>query len=198
MNDLATDLVERVIPEVPVRQWVCSLPFRLRYLCGYDRELCAYVLGAFVGELRRSLAWRAKRTLSLASVADGLTATITFVQRFDSGLRLNVHFHVLALDGVYVRDAASGARSAAARATLPLSMSAADRSAAPRALRRRPRSLHDEQALARRHALPRVRARRSARSFVCHGAAPALVFNPVSRLALGSRVSALRSDSVTP
>jgi hypothetical protein len=26
------------------------------------------------------------------------------VQRFDSGLRLNVHFHVLALDGVYVRD----------------------------------------------------------------------------------------------
>ena len=31
------------------------------------------------------------------------------VQRFDSGLRLNVHFHVLALDGVYVRDAESGA-----------------------------------------------------------------------------------------
>jgi hypothetical protein len=54
MNDLACHLVERVIPEVPVRQWVCSLPFRLRYLCGYDRKLCADVLGAFVGELRRS------------------------------------------------------------------------------------------------------------------------------------------------
>jgi len=90
MNDLATHLVERVIPEVPVPQWVCSLPFRLRYLCGYDRELCADVLGAFVGELRRSLAWRAKRTLSLKSVADGQTATITFVQRFDSGLRAPV------------------------------------------------------------------------------------------------------------
>jgi hypothetical protein len=108
MNDLAVHLVERVIPEVPVRQWVCSLPFRLRYLCGYDRELCAGVLGAFVGELRRSLAWRAKRALSLASVDEAETGTITFVQRFDSGLRLNVHYHVLALDGVYVRDA-SGA-----------------------------------------------------------------------------------------
>jgi hypothetical protein len=105
MNDLAVHLLERVIPEVPVRQWVCSLPFRLRYLCGYGRKLCADVLGAFVGELRRSLAWRAKHALSLASVDQAETGTITFVQRFDSGLRLNVHFHVLALDGVYVRDA---------------------------------------------------------------------------------------------
>jgi hypothetical protein len=109
MNDLASHLVERVIPEVPVRQWVCSLPFRLRYLCGYDRNLCAGVLGAFVGELCRSVVWRAKHALSLASVADAETGTITFMQRFDSGLRLNVHLHVLALDGVYVRDAASGA-----------------------------------------------------------------------------------------
>jgi hypothetical protein len=103
-------LVERVIPEVPVRHWVCSLPFRLRYWCGYDRKMCAGVLGAFVSELRRSLSWRAKRALSLASVAHAETATITFVQRFDSGLRLNVHFHVLALDGVYVRDASAAAR----------------------------------------------------------------------------------------
>ncbi|MFT5358267.1 MAG: hypothetical protein ACI9KE_005505 [Polyangiales bacterium] len=29
---------------------------------------------------------------------------LTFVQRDDSALRLNVHFHTLALDGVYVRD----------------------------------------------------------------------------------------------
>jgi hypothetical protein len=30
------------------------------------------------------------------------------VQRTDSALRLNVHFHVLALDGVYVRDTSTG------------------------------------------------------------------------------------------
>jgi hypothetical protein len=28
---------------------------------------------------------------------------VTFIQRFDSALRLNVHFHTLGLDGVYVR-----------------------------------------------------------------------------------------------
>jgi hypothetical protein len=29
---------------------------------------------------------------------------VSVIQRGDSGLRLNVHFHVLALDGVYVRE----------------------------------------------------------------------------------------------
>ncbi len=41
-----------VFPEVPIRQWVCSLPWRLRYALGYDRRLCADVLGAFTGALR--------------------------------------------------------------------------------------------------------------------------------------------------
>jgi hypothetical protein len=40
-----------VLPEVPLRRWVCSLPFQLRHLLGYDRELCAAVLDAFVKEL---------------------------------------------------------------------------------------------------------------------------------------------------
>lgn len=31
MADTAAHLVDRVFPEVPVRQWVLSLPFHLRY-----------------------------------------------------------------------------------------------------------------------------------------------------------------------
>lgn len=31
------------------------------------------------------------------------TGTVTVIQRFDSALRLNVHFHTLELDGVYVK-----------------------------------------------------------------------------------------------
>jgi len=38
-------------------------------------------------------------------VADAHTGAIAAAQRTDSALRLNVHFHILALDGVYVRDA---------------------------------------------------------------------------------------------
>ena len=108
MSDTALHLVERVLPEVRIRQWVCSLPFRLRVLCGYDRTLCAAVLGAFVGELMRSMRRRAKDHLGLARLDDARTGAVTFVQRFDSGLRLNVHFHTLLLDGVYVRQRDGG------------------------------------------------------------------------------------------
>ncbi len=76
----------------------------------YDRALCADVLGAFVGALQRSLRWRAKRALGLRSVDGAESGAVTFVQRCDSSLRLNVHFHTLALDGVYVREQ-SGALS---------------------------------------------------------------------------------------
>jgi hypothetical protein len=103
MGDTAVHLTAHVLPETPIRQWVCSLPWGLRALCGYDRELCAKVLGAFVEELMRSYRFRAKRCLGLASVEDVHPGAILFVQRFDSALRLNVHAHVLAIDGVYVR-----------------------------------------------------------------------------------------------
>jgi hypothetical protein len=54
--------------------------------------------------VRSVLYWiktRAKRT----GVVDGRSGAVCFLQRFDSALRLNVHLHVLVLDGVYVRDA---------------------------------------------------------------------------------------------
>ena len=104
MSDIAAHLVDSVLPEVPIRQWVCSLPWRLRCALGYDRRLCADVLGAFTDALKRSLRWRAKRKFGLRSVRDAQIGALTFVQRADSALRLNVHFHTLALDGVYVRD----------------------------------------------------------------------------------------------
>ena len=38
MVDTAAHLVDRVFPRVPVRQWVLSLPFALRYRLAYDWE----------------------------------------------------------------------------------------------------------------------------------------------------------------
>jgi len=39
MAATAAHLVDRVIPEItPIRQWVFSLPHRIRYLCAYDPE----------------------------------------------------------------------------------------------------------------------------------------------------------------
>lgn len=70
MSDCAAHLVDEVLPKVPVRQWVCSLPWQLRYAMGYDAKLCSAVLAAFMGALRRSLRRRAKQTCELDSVED--------------------------------------------------------------------------------------------------------------------------------
>jgi hypothetical protein len=108
MADTAVHLDQCVLPTVPIRHWVCSLPWGLRALLGYDRRLCSEVVGAFASELLRSLRRRAKRLLGLASVSEAHGGVVVAVHRTDSALRLNVHLHVLALDGVYVREEVDG------------------------------------------------------------------------------------------
>ena len=102
MADTAAHLVDRIVPIVPVRQWVLSLPFALRYRMAYDRRLTSDVLNVFIralfGELRR----RAKQLLGLGSSQCG---AVTFVQRFGDALNANVHFHCMVLDGVYAAGA---------------------------------------------------------------------------------------------
>ena len=105
MADVATHLVDEVLPEVPVRQWVCTLPWALRKLAGYKRAFSTDVIEVFVASLTTELRQRAKRHLGLSSVSEAHTGLVTFVQRSDGAMRLNVHLHTLALDGVYVRNA---------------------------------------------------------------------------------------------
>ena len=104
MADMGVHLEESVLPPVPVRHWIVTFPWGLRALLGYARDLCAEVVAAFAKELQRSLKWRAKALLGLGTVQEAFTGLVVAVQRSDSALRLNVHLHVLALDGVYVRD----------------------------------------------------------------------------------------------
>ncbi len=98
MADTAAHLVDRVLPEVPVRQWVLSLPYPVRFLLAYDRRLCTRVLGTF---LRSLLAWHRRRAREWLGFREAETGTVTVIQRFGSTVNLNVHFHVLSLDGVY-------------------------------------------------------------------------------------------------
>ena len=106
MSDTAVHLVQEVLPREPVRHWVCTFPWGVRSVLGYDRELCRDAAAAFAKELSRSLKRRAKTLLDLPRMADALTGSLCVVQRTDGALRLNVHLHVLALDGVYTEDAA--------------------------------------------------------------------------------------------
>lgn len=86
------------MPEVPVRQWVLSMPFELRYRLAYDRTLTTPLLGAFVRALFASMRRRARKHYGSWNLRCG---AVTFVQRFGGALNLNVHFHTLVLDGVY-------------------------------------------------------------------------------------------------
>ena len=98
--------MDRAIPpQAPVRQWVLSLPYRLRLLCAYDADACSLVRRVLVRAVSGFYEGRAQR----CGVSRPRTGAVAFVQRFDSGLRLNVHFHVLWLDGAYGHEVGRGA-----------------------------------------------------------------------------------------
>ncbi|MGH7393892.1 MAG: transposase zinc-binding domain-containing protein, partial [Candidatus Rokuibacteriota bacterium] len=61
MTECAARLVDGVLPRVPVRQWVLSLPYRLRYLLAWDHGLARAVLGVSVRVLLGFQRHRARR-----------------------------------------------------------------------------------------------------------------------------------------
>jgi Putative transposase len=100
MSDVAWHLEREVIGHVPTRQYVCSLPWRWRLRAGYAPGVCSALLRAFTRALDITIR---ERVASVTSIPAGEleTGMCSVVQRTDSALRLNVHFHVLALDGAY-------------------------------------------------------------------------------------------------
>jgi len=103
MAETAAWLVDRVIPQVPVRQWVLSFPIPLRSLCAVHPELLAPVLQIIHRVIATHLIKQAGIKRSAAA-----TGAVTLIQRFGSAANLNIHLHGLVLDGVY-HTAAEGA-----------------------------------------------------------------------------------------
>ncbi|MBM3986041.1 MAG: transposase [Planctomycetes bacterium] len=95
--DAAAHLVDAVLPHVPMRQWVLSLPIKVRWLLARRPALVGRVLAVF---LRALSTWQRRR--GRATGVEGATGTATFVQRFGSALQLNIHFHAVVPDGVFV------------------------------------------------------------------------------------------------
>src|SRR5438093_5364778 len=106
MAQTAAHLVERVIPWVPIRQWVVSVPVPLRYWMAASRDLTATVHTIIRTTIGRYYVNQAvTRGVPRDKVQPG---SVTFIQRFGSAINLHVHYHVVFLEGVYLDRADQG------------------------------------------------------------------------------------------
>jgi len=113
MAESAALLEDEVFPHQPVRQltpWmacsramqeqlprVLSFPFLLRFLFASRPVITGQVLGIVYRVISMHLVKKAGYSKKSAR-----TGAVTLIQRFGSALNLNIHFHMLFLDGVYV------------------------------------------------------------------------------------------------
>ena len=114
MADSAALLVDQVLPYQPMRQWVLSVPFPLRFLFASKPSVMGKVLGIVHRVIATHLIRKAGYTKTTAQ-----TGVITLIQCFGGALNLNIHLtcmdalmsrahgcagatHMLYLDGVYI------------------------------------------------------------------------------------------------
>ncbi len=88
MAESAALLVDDVFPREPIRQWVLSFPFQLRFLFASYPDLMGRVLGIVYRTLATHIIHKTGFTRSTAH-----TGAVTLIQRFGSALNLNLHFH---------------------------------------------------------------------------------------------------------
>ena len=105
MAETAMLLADEVLPALPLRQWVISFPFALRFLFASRPEALARALEVIYRLLATHLAHKAGSTRKRSA-----TGAVTLVQRFGSALNLNIHLHMLCLDGLYAPRPGGGLR----------------------------------------------------------------------------------------
>jgi Putative transposase len=100
MAQTAAHLVERVIPWVPTRQWVVSVPIPLRYWMAASQDLTANIHTI----LRTTIAqYYVNQAVTHGSERQKVQpGSVTFIQRFGGAINLHLHFHVVFLEGVYL------------------------------------------------------------------------------------------------
>ena len=86
MTESAALLVDEVLPHQPMRQWVLSFPYQLRFLFASRPELMGKVLGIVYRAIASDLIKKAGLTRKSAQ-----SGAVTLIQRFGSALNLNMH-----------------------------------------------------------------------------------------------------------
>lgn len=100
MAQTAAHLTDRVFPRQPVRQWVLSVPKRLRYFMQRDGPVLNMVLRIFLRVIAQTLQTHCAGATNPDQSALHIGA-VAFIHRFGSSLNEHVHFHVCVVDGIF-------------------------------------------------------------------------------------------------
>ena len=96
MVETAAHMVDNVLPRVPYRQWVLSMPKRVRWHLREKPEVISGLLGVFLRAVETTI-----RQNSPDAPPGARFGAVAFVHRFGSYLNSHVHFHVIVTDGVF-------------------------------------------------------------------------------------------------
>jgi hypothetical protein len=100
MVEAAAHMVDHVLPRVPFRQWVLSVPKRIRWHMRHKPQVTSGLLGIFLRAVETTVARQ-----SPGASAGARFGAVAFVHRSGSYLNSHVHYHVLVTDGVFSRGA---------------------------------------------------------------------------------------------
>lgn len=96
MAEVAAHVTDHVLPHLPVRRWVPSLPKRLRPFLQYNPVIAGAVLRILLRAIRTTL-----RSASPGAPRDAQLGAISFLHRFGSALNPHFHYHCVVLDGAF-------------------------------------------------------------------------------------------------
>lgn len=96
MVETAAHLADHVIPRLPVRQWVLSVPKRIRYHLQHDPKLLNLALHIFLDVIEQAL-----RRISPGAGEDSRCGAVVFIHRFGALLNEHIHFHCVVVEGVF-------------------------------------------------------------------------------------------------
>ena len=97
MAEAEIHLLQEVLPEENVRQWVISLPIAMRFWVSKNRDL----LNKTLTIVQSTISSFYKKSAKKSGVKRPETGAVTYIQRAGSSINLNPHFHIAFIDGVY-------------------------------------------------------------------------------------------------
>ena len=103
MVETAAHMVDHVLPRVPFRQWVLSVPKRVRWHLREKPEAASGLLKVFLRAVETTV-----RQRSPGAPPGARFGAVAFVHRFGGFLNSHVHYHVLVTDGVFSADEDDG------------------------------------------------------------------------------------------